>query len=99
MNILRVDCEYRWQARSRGRCLPLVLFLTIIPLLAGCSGYIRGTELSEGERLYRSRCSACHMLIEKDALSRDGWELAVKRYGEKLKEEEKKKILEYLTEK
>lgn len=76
----------------------ILLILTITPLLAGCSEYIRGTDMSEGERLYRSRCSACHMLIKKDALSKDGWELAVKRYGGKLSEEDKRKIIEYLTE-
>jgi len=74
------------------------VILAIYTLLAGCSGYIRGTELSEGEKLYRSRCSACHMLIEKNALSKDGWELAVKRYGSKLSEEQKRKIVEYLTQ-
>lgn len=72
--------------------------MTLTPLLLRCTGYIRDTELSEGEKLYRSRCSACHMLIEKNELSKDGWELAVKRYGDKLKEEDKRKILEYLTQ-
>lgn len=67
-------------------------------LLASCTGYIKGDQMAEGERLYRSRCSACHMLIEKSALSREGWEIAVKRYGAKLKEDERNQIIEYLTE-
>ncbi len=78
--------------------MKLILFiLTINTLLPGCSKYIRGTGLSEGEKLYRSRCSACHILIDKDALSRDGWELALRRYGGKLTEDEKRKIIKYLT--
>lgn len=72
------------------------LLIAICSLLLGCSGYMKGAKISEGERLYRSRCSACHMLISRDALSGEGWELAVKRYGAKLKDEEKKKILDYL---
>lgn len=72
--------------------------ITGIMLFAGCLGYIKGTQMSEGERLYRSRCSACHMLIKRSALSKEGWEIAVKRYGAKLKEREKELIIEYLTE-
>jgi len=73
-----------------------VLF-AISTLLVGCSEYIRRNEMSGGEILYRSRCSACHMLIKREALSKDGWRIAVERYGKNLKEEEKEAILEYLA--
>lgn len=59
-------------------------------LVAGC------VTLSQGERLYRSRCSACHMLIPPREYSQEGWRYAVDRYGKHLTASEKEEVLEYL---
>lgn len=52
--------------------------------------------LTEGERLYRSKCASCHRLLPPKKYSDEKWEEYVIKYGKKIKEEERQKILEYL---
>ena len=68
---------------------------------AGCvsqSKYIK-TEGNEGERLYRAKCTSCHRLMSPAEHQAEKWTVYVEKYGNKigLTDEEKKKILDYLT--
>ncbi|HEY4717041.1 MAG TPA: cytochrome c [bacterium] len=75
------------------------LLIVLGPLCLACSSLIKSTDkISDGERLYRSKCSACHMLIERERLSKEGWKAAVEKYGAKLTEEDRSKILQHLTQ-
>lgn len=73
------------------------LFLSLI-ILANSSVVIavEKSPLKESERLYRSKCASCHRLLPPKKYSDEKWEEYVIKYGKKLKEEEREKILEYL---
>lgn len=65
---------------------------------SGCAALERAESLPRGERLYRSRCTTCHVPIPRGEYDRAGWQLALQRYGRDLGPEETRAILEYLAE-
>jgi len=54
--------------------------------------------MSDGEILYRGKCSSCHNLIEPSRFDNEKWHLYVKRYGRKMTIQERQFLLNYLTE-
>ncbi len=53
-------------------------------------------DFKEGDKLYRSKCASCHRLLPPKDHPLEKWQKYVEKYGKKLKEDEKKKILQYL---
>ncbi len=69
--------------------------------LLGCAAsntYRAGEVMSEGERLYRANCRACHSLRDPASHTDAEWPGLVRRYGGKisLTPETEQKILNYL---
>ncbi|GAC1547054.1 MAG: hypothetical protein NVS2B9_14110 [Myxococcales bacterium] len=67
----------------------------------GCGGGRPRGPVSDGERVYRSKCAACHRLYEPGERTRDQWESALAKM-ERLKKvrltpEEEDLILGYLA--
>lgn len=56
------------------------------------------SEMTEGERLYRANCAACHALRNPANYTDDEWTGYVAKYGEKLNlsAQEQEKILAHL---
>lgn len=73
----------------------ICLLILVIPSVGLAA---KKKPLSESERLYRSKCASCHRLLPPKKYSDEKWEEYVIKYGKKLKEEEKQRILEYLKE-
>ncbi len=67
-------------------------------MLSGCSTSPGYSTMSPGQSLYSAKCSSCHRLIEPQAHSSSEWKYYVDKYGKKLSSEDKRVMLEYLTE-
>lgn len=70
-------------------------------LAAGCAAAGAGgapPARSEGERLYRSHCAACHRLRDPGEQTRARWAWAVERFGPRahLAPEERAQVLAWL---
>jgi hypothetical protein len=71
---------------------------SVIAILVFVHGCVSLTaELSEGERLYRAKCSSCHRLIGPEEHDAPAWRHYVDEYGQGLTGNEKQRILYFLT--
>lgn len=70
----------------------MVLALT---LFYGCVSVTR--DISDGERLYRAKCSSCHRLIGPEEHEASAWPHYVNDHGPGLTGAEKRRILDFLT--
>jgi len=61
----------------------------------GCQSM--AVQMSDGERLYRAKCSSCHNIIEPSRHDRQTWQKYVDEYGRKMTIEEKRLVLQYLV--
>ena len=80
--------------------IPIVLLCLF--LLIGCASsknLLKNSETQEGERLYKIKCASCHRLFPPAKHTKEQWKEYVEKYGSKihLTQDEKNKILEYLT--
>ena len=73
-----------------------VILLGTVPCGDSPQALAAGKELSEGDRLYRAKCTSCHRLLKPKDYPDEKWQEAVKKFGKKLTDEERKKILEHL---
>ena len=77
--------------------LPAAILLIVI---IGCAmkNTPRSAPMSEGERLYRSNCRACHTLRNPTSYTDEQWPPLVQRYGGRihLTPESQQKIVDYL---
>lgn len=80
---------------SRWFIVSLVLTVGLLVVVEGCQEM--AAEMSEGERLYRSKCSSCHSTIEPERFGKEQWREHIDRFGKKMTAEEKDTVLEYLT--
>ena len=64
-------------------------------LVYGCHNM--ATEMSDGEILYRAKCSSCHNIIAPSRYDKEKWHLYIDKYGQKMTDGEKELLLEYLT--
>ena len=71
------------------------IFIFVFAMIVGCQ--YMGVEMSDGERLYRSKCSSCHNIIAASEYDKLTWEKYIDKYDKKLKREEKELMLEYLA--
>ena len=55
-------------------------------------------EMSEGEKLYRSKCSSCHNIIEPNRHKEETWQGYIEEYGKKMTVDEKRLVLQYLVD-
>jgi hypothetical protein len=74
----------------------LLAFLGSLFVAYGCSSISQ--NMSVGQRLYSSKCSSCHILIEPEAFDEETWNEYVNKYGQKMTDEEKELLMNYLTE-
>jgi len=65
-------------------------------LIDGCRSMM--VEMSEGEKLYRSKCSSCHNIIEPNRHDEETWHKYVEEYGRKMTVDEKRLVLQYLVD-
>jgi hypothetical protein len=61
----------------------------------GCQSM--AVQMSDGEKMYRTKCSSCHNIIEPGRHDRRTWGKYVDGYGRKMTIEEKRLVLQYLT--
>ncbi len=74
-----------------------VSFSLILLFVAGCAATI--IYSSKGEELYNNKCSGCHRLHSRTEFSSEKWKSEVEEMSKKAKlnEDEKRMIIEYLT--
>jgi hypothetical protein len=70
----------------------------VLLFIAGCSASILYS--SKGEALYSDKCGGCHRLYSKSELTSEKWRSEVEEMSKKAKlsDEEKRMIIEYLTD-
>ena len=61
----------------------------------GCA--MMAKPMSDGQVLYRSKCSSCHNIIAPSRYDKEDWQLYLDKYGQKMTDEEKRAVLEYLV--
>jgi cytochrome c5 len=61
----------------------------------GCQSV--AVQMSDGEMLYRAKCSSCHNIIEPNRYNNETWQKYVDEYGKKMTIEEKQLVLQYLA--
>ena len=62
----------------------------------GCAKMAK--PMSDGEALYRSKCSSCHNTIPPSRYDKEDWRGYIDKYGRKMTDEEKRAVLEYLAD-
>ncbi len=75
----------RWLFAAVGLCT----------LVYGCHNM--AAKMTYGERLYRAKCSSCHNIIAPSQFDQVTWQLYIDKYGEKLTNQEKETLLQYLA--
>jgi len=73
----------------------ILVLLMALPLFYSCQDDAK--NFSNSEKLYSSKCSSCHNLIEPSRFDKETWHLHIERYGQKMTDEEKRVLLGYLT--
>ena len=72
-------------------------------LLTGCAGSSTRPPLSDGERVYRTKCGSCHRLHDRSEYPTEKWSKLVAEMERKkkvrLSADQRALILGYLTEK
>ena len=68
---------------------------SLIMLVYGCQNM--AVQMSNGEKLYRAKCSSCHRVIEPVEHGEEEWRQYVDKYGKKMTDEEKRIVLGYLV--
>ena len=81
-----------------GKTLLFLLFgvLGLSILVHGCHDVM--VEMSDGEKLYRAKCSSCHKIIAPSRFNRDIWLRYIEKFGGKMTDEEKLVVLRYLED-
>ena len=74
----------------------LFVVIGLIILVDGCNDMV--AEMSDGEMLYRSKCSSCHNIIAPGRYDEEKWRLHMDEYGQKMTDEEKRTVLQYLAD-
>jgi len=80
---------------SKKLLLSLFGAVGLLTLIYGCQSMV--FQMSDGERLYRAKCSSCHNIIEPSRHDRQTWQEYVDEYGRKITIEDKQLILQYLV--
>jgi cytochrome c5 len=68
---------------------------SLFVLVYGCQNM--AVQMSDGEKLYRAKCSSCHRVIAPGDHEEEEWRLYVEKYGKKMTDEEKRIVLGYLA--
>ena len=68
---------------------------TLFTLIYGCHNMAK--EMSDGEILYRAKCSSCHNIIEPGHCDKEKWLRYIDKYGQQLTTEERQMVLQYLV--
>lgn len=82
---------------SRARFAALSAWAASLLVAAACASAPPAPEAS-GDRLYRSRCAACHRLYPPQERTRDEWATQVARMAPRahLSDDDRARLLEYL---
>ena len=65
-------------------------------LLQGCGNMAK--QMNTSEALYRSKCSSCHNIIAPSRYGKETWRLYIDKYGQKMTDQEKRTVLQYLAD-
>lgn len=77
------------------------MICALVALAAGCSRMgLQGRQMTEGERLFRANCRACHVLPKPEAFSDEAWPEFVSSHagGSSIPEHTKALISQYLVD-
>jgi mono/diheme cytochrome c family protein len=69
----------------------------LVVLVHGCQTLV--TPMTEGEQLYRAKCSACHQPVDPGTRDANQWQAVLEHHGPRLTERERSTILTHLTQK
>ncbi|KAF0153528.1 MAG: hypothetical protein KF816_08660 [Melioribacteraceae bacterium] len=74
-----------------------IIFSLVFLFIAGCAATI--IYRSKGEELYYNKCGGCHRIHSKTEFTSEKWKSEVEEMSKKarLNEDEKRMIIEYLT--
>ena len=67
----------------------------LFALVYGC--HDMAVKMSSAEMLYRAKCSSCHNIIAPGSYDKEKWRLHIDKYGQKMTDEEKRVVLQYLA--
>jgi hypothetical protein len=67
----------------------------LLILMHGCDNM--SAEVSNGETLYRAKCSSCHNIIIPTHHNKEKWHRYIDKYGQEMTTEEKQVVLQYLA--
>jgi len=77
------------------KCLFLLLAaITLSTSIHGCQSL--AIQMSDGEKLYRAKCSSCHNIIAPSLHDEETWHKYVEEYGKRMTIKEKQLVLQYL---
>ena len=76
-----------------------LLFVFVFSIVAGCS-QMKGTRrpISDGDKLFRSKCRSCHILPKKDEKKSDEWPIFLSAHtkDKAIAPEDLEKIVQFL---
>ncbi len=70
--------------------------MALFMLVYGCQNM--AVKMSDGEMLYKAKCSSCHNIIAPSRFNRDIWLRYIEKFGGKMTDEEKLVVLRYLED-
>jgi len=95
--LFRLKLELKKVAIMEKKLLPWLLgAIGLFALVYGCQNM--APEMSEGQILYRAKCSSCHNIIEPSRHDKETWDIYVDKYAQKITAEEKRSLLQYLAD-
>ncbi len=74
----------------------LLVATGLFALIHGCHNM--AVEMSDGEKMYRAKCSSCHNIIAPSFHDKEKWHRYIDKYGQKMTVAEKRAVLQYLVE-
>lgn len=74
----------------------VLISMMLLMFIVSCTSVSVKDRMSEGERLYRSKCTVCHNLIPPSKFPFEKWNEYVEKYGKGLTLQEKESIKNYL---
>ncbi len=72
----------------------LVVLFMLIGGVYGCQSM--AVKMTDAQQLYSAKCSSCHNLIAPHEYDKAAWQAYIDKYGDKMTDHSKLKLLEYL---
>jgi hypothetical protein len=77
-----------------------IIMLAVFPSLFGCSQLKQSREISDGEKIFRSKCRSCHILPKKNSKTMAEWPEFLNDHAERsdLSRQEIEILTEYMLD-